>query len=109
MREETFDEQLSRFDLMCKGDSAFDLSDKDIAALIAVRREMRVMARATLVAKERIAALEAENARLKLPIMSDTDSQLALLCRALQQQLREAQETIERLTAPVSKEEWLLP
>ncbi len=60
MKPESFDEQLSRFDLMCEGDPTFDLSDNDIAALLAVRTEMRIMARSTLASQERIAELEAK-------------------------------------------------
>ena len=60
MKPESFDEQLSRFDLMCEGDPTFDLSDNDIAALLAVRTEMRIMARSTLASQERIKELEAK-------------------------------------------------
>ena len=64
MKPESFDEQLSRFDLMCEGDPTFDLSDNDIAALLAVRTEMRIMARSTLASQERIKELEAKLAAL---------------------------------------------
>ncbi len=64
MKPESFDEQLSRFDLMCEGDPTFDLSDNDIAALLAVRTEMRIMARSTLASQERISELEAKLAAL---------------------------------------------
>ena len=64
MKPESFDEQLSRFDLMCEGDPTFDLSDNDIAALLAVRTEMRVMARSTLASTQRISELEAKLAAL---------------------------------------------
>jgi hypothetical protein len=61
---ETFDEQLSRFDLMCEGDSTWDLSENDLAALLAVRTEMRIMARVNISSGERIAALERKLASL---------------------------------------------
>jgi len=56
---ETFDEQLSRFDLMCEGDPTWDLSDKDIATLLAVRTEMRIMARSVLARESAIRAAHA--------------------------------------------------
>ena len=80
MKPESFDEQLSHFDLMCEGDPTFDLSDNDIAALLAVRTEMRIMARSTLASQERIKELEAKLAALdwteitesNLPKVGDT-------------------------------------
>jgi len=55
---ETFDEQLSRFDLMCNGDPTWDLSEKDIDALNAVRTEMRIIAAANRILNERLAELQ---------------------------------------------------
>ena len=71
MKPESFDEQLSRFDLMCEGDPTFDLSDNDIAALLAVRTEMRIMARSTLASQERIKELEAKIAKLEAPVSDE--------------------------------------
>jgi uncharacterized protein DUF551 len=45
---ETFDEQLSRVDLMASGDSTWDLSENDCAALRAVILELRIISRAFL-------------------------------------------------------------
>jgi len=58
MDVETFDEQLSRFDLMCNGDPTWDLSEKDIDALNAVRTEMRIIAAANRILNERLAELQ---------------------------------------------------
>lgn len=59
MASETFDEQLTRFDLMCEGDPTWDLSDNDIAALLAVRTELRIIAAGNGLLTERVRELEA--------------------------------------------------
>jgi hypothetical protein len=52
MSKETFDEQLSRVDLMASGDAAWDLSENDCSALRAVILELRIISRAFLALNE---------------------------------------------------------
>ena len=48
MSKESFDDQLSRVDLMASGDSSWDLSENDCSALRAVILELRIISRAFL-------------------------------------------------------------
>ena len=86
MSAETFEEQLSRVDLMASGDSQWYLSENDRAALQAVIREMRILARAYLI--NRHASFE-EAATIALEQRCERGTPWDLACVAIAEKIRE--------------------
>ena len=104
---ESFDEQLSRFDLMCEGDPTFDLSENDIAALLAVRTELRIMARVNLELKrerdELKATIKVERVTSRIMGIQDATQAYSVETFAtLEAELAEARNLVERYKSAVS-------